>query len=631
MSAICGIIHLDQQPLQKERLDDQMTALAHYGPDGSGAWLAGGVGLGQQVMFYTPESQRETLPLQAGDLVIVADARLDNRPELCALLQVPHTERERIADSALILSAYRKWGQDCPAHLLGDFAFAIWDARQQSLFCARDPMGIRPFYYHLAPRLFVFASDVRGVIAHPAVPQDLDQHSLALHLMDISFVHKERTFFDAVKKLPPAHTLTVRSDGALFQRYWHPADCPPIRMKGLDAYAEALRELLQQAVACRLRTPYPVGAHLSGGLDSSTIAVLAARLLRDRGQALPTYNWIPAPAEGDDADSPEFAFSRLVCEQEGLKNHIVEITVGDVVSQLWQNICIYHALDLWYEPLVQRAAKADGIKILLSGWGGDELVTFNGSGYYTELFWKLKWFKLAQAIHWRGIHQTRKDPVSTIRRWLANLYYKVILPSLPDQLYALIDREWLAPKWVGCVTPEFKSYIDKNPLLPHNTERERIGLHANQVALLERGYLSQRIEAWANNGALEEITYAYPLLDQRIVAFSLGIPPELYVKDGYARYLLRYATDGILPVSVRWGSAKYEPQRVKQYLKLNLKASQAWLCQAENQNWLNQYHPYIDAQSLLSYARNAKNFDDENLITTLLRSIQALIACNKTE
>jgi asparagine synthase (glutamine-hydrolysing) len=149
MSAIFGIYHLDGKPVAQDNVERMSEVLAHRGPDGSKIWLYENLGLGHRMLWTTPESLREILPLATadGNLVITADARIDNRDELIRLLGLQNHQADTISDSELILTSYQKWGEQCPEKLLGDFAFAIWDARRQSFFCARDRFGVKPFYY----------------------------------------------------------------------------------------------------------------------------------------------------------------------------------------------------------------------------------------------------------------------------------------------------------------------------------------------------------------------------------------------------------------------------------------------------------------------------------------------------
>ena len=194
--------------------------------------------------------------------MVAADARLDDRDALCDALGVPLPERAGLADAELILRAFMRWGRDCPHHLLGDYAFAVRDRRRRTLFCARDHIGARPFYYALTTRRFVFASAVEAVLAAPDVSDALDERVVATHLTVQTLRSGARTFFAAVRKLPPGHTLTIEAgrpeNGSggprvRIEQYWHPEQAPATRPASDDAYAEQLLDLYTQAVRDRLR------------------------------------------------------------------------------------------------------------------------------------------------------------------------------------------------------------------------------------------------------------------------------------------------------------------------------------------------------------------------------------------
>src|SRR5262245_5040761 len=150
MSAIVGIYHLDGRPVARTDLERMVTILAHRGPDGAGMWYEGAIGLGHRMLWTTPESLGEKPPLvsRSGDFVLSADARIDNRDELIGSLDFVAYGPREVTDSELILAAHEKWGEHCPKRLVGDFAFSIWDRPRQKLFCARDPVGVKPFYYY---------------------------------------------------------------------------------------------------------------------------------------------------------------------------------------------------------------------------------------------------------------------------------------------------------------------------------------------------------------------------------------------------------------------------------------------------------------------------------------------------
>jgi asparagine synthase (glutamine-hydrolysing) len=176
LSAIAGLVRLDDQPVDPAEPAAMRARLAHRGPDGGGDWHGGPAGLTHCLLRVTPESLSEQQPLASSERIITADARLDNRAELCAALGRPDAGQP---DAALILAAYERWGAACAEHLLGDYAFAIWDSAERTLFCARDYIGFKPFYYHAGPHLFAFATELKALFALPDVPRRLNEVRVA--------------------------------------------------------------------------------------------------------------------------------------------------------------------------------------------------------------------------------------------------------------------------------------------------------------------------------------------------------------------------------------------------------------------------------------------------------------------
>ena len=183
MSGIAGALNLNGRPLEREDMARMVQSIAHRGPDGSGVWSEGAVGLGHRMLWTTPESLNEKLPLADGarNMAITADARIDNRDELFDALNVDG-QRDEISDSELILLAYQRWGERCPERLQGDFAFAIWDGVNQLLFCARDHMGVKPFHYYRSSQAFIFASEIKALFALPEVSPRINESRLADYL-----------------------------------------------------------------------------------------------------------------------------------------------------------------------------------------------------------------------------------------------------------------------------------------------------------------------------------------------------------------------------------------------------------------------------------------------------------------
>ena len=230
--------------------------------------------------------------------MIVADARLDNRREVVAALDLEASATRDVGDGELILRAYERWGGACPTRLVGDFAFAVWDSRNETLFCARDHVGVKPFYYHRAASAFLFASEIKALLTSPIVPYRLNPARVADHLVGL-FGDQTSTFYRDIDRLPAGHTLTVTRSGMRIQRYWTLDSSRELVLGSDEEYAEAFRECFTEAVRCRMPSSDRVGCLLSGGLDSSSI-VATARSLRTAVDAkLDTFSAIfpslPAP------------------------------------------------------------------------------------------------------------------------------------------------------------------------------------------------------------------------------------------------------------------------------------------------------------------------------------------------
>ena len=550
MHTICGF--LLREAIAAHGLHAMLAALAPYGTDAA-EWTDDSIGLG--VRFAKMEGDATGLALRCdrdAGLTVAADARLDDRDALCAALDVPQPERAALADGDLILRAYLRWGAACPHHLLGDYAFAVWDARTRTLFCARDHIGARPLYYAETAQGFVFASAVEGVLAAPGVSDALDEATVATFLRSMFPFTTTHTFFLAVRKLPPGHTLIVKTGTIRLQRHWRPEEVPSARPASDEAYAEEFLHLYTRAVRDRLRGPGPIGTHLSGGLDSSSIAVLAARDLRRQGRPPPlAFSWLPelGDAPPDPAHAPEYARINAVCVQEGLSVFHRTQSAADIATILRRD-GTYPGMNAHpNEEVVQRCAEEQGIRVLLSGWGGDEGASFNGRGYFEQLLLSGRWWRLAVEGRAAGMGP---------RRFL----FGCVLPLVHPGLALGLRRLWHGKERRsrrGFIAPAFKQRVKPRPeRWPRNLDVRR-----SQVWLLQSAHLSARIEGWAASGARRGIEYRYPLLDRRVLEFVLGLPPAQFRRGKWGRWLMRRALQPVLPPEVGWHPSKADPARVE--------------------------------------------------------------------
>ncbi len=231
MSGIFGLIHLDNSPVPAGALQAMRAAMQEWGPDAGGVWQDGRAGLGSLILFDTPEAVHETGPLQSGQgFTLAAEARLDNRPELCAELQIPQAERVTLADSALCLRAYEKWGKSAPEHLIGDWSLAAWHPRERKLFLARDHFGNTALYYYQDQRRFGFASSRQALFAL-GIPRKLNEFYLACVLISWTAHQGSQTIELDLHRLPPAHTLTLVETGVTVDQYWRLEDVPMLHLR----------------------------------------------------------------------------------------------------------------------------------------------------------------------------------------------------------------------------------------------------------------------------------------------------------------------------------------------------------------------------------------------------------------
>jgi asparagine synthase (glutamine-hydrolysing) len=583
VSGIYGVVATDGAPVARETLAPMAAAMSFYGPDGHGQWCGESAGLGHLMLHVTAESLQERQPASlraAPHLIITADARIDNRDELFDALGVPRAGREQTPDSSLILLAFERWGEGCPKKLLGDFAFAIWNQRDRTLFCARDPFGCKPFVYYYGERRFIFASDVNGVLAVRESPR-LNQPLIAAYLqMKTYHAEKRMTFFENIVKLEPAHIATLRAGELKISRYWSPEDVAEIHEPGGRDYAEQLAFLFRQAIECRVRSAFPVASHLSGGMDSSAITILASRLLRARGEELATFSWSPAPETGARADQDdEYARIDTIRRQENISCEYIPATAASLIETFQRDFTVEPMVMMAREANVQARARARQVRVILAGWGGDDAVTCRVVTSPVEFLNNRQW-----AGFW-GAARSRR-PLSLLR--------ELVVVSLPDSLYAPTIGNAYQVLDTPCIQPEFgHRYRHEVRALRAPAFRRLPGIRANICRYLDSGHLSLRMEHWAASGARNGLIYRYPMLDRRLVEFALGTIPSKLPGNDQRRSLFRRAVGDLLP-SIDWAPVKSEASTLMALQNELLRAHSDWALHLASQTAVSTATTFVD-------------------------------------
>ena len=574
MSAIVGIFYTDNTDVCPDGFNAMLAALAHRGPDGAGQWRDGAVALGQQHQQVTPESCYEQLPLYdpVAGLVLVADCRLDNRDDLCDALAVPHLQRPYTPDSQLIMLAYRKWEAQCVDHLLGPFAFALWNQRNHTLFCGCDHMGLRLLYTYQDPRHFIFATEIKGLLAHPAVSTRLNHRKLASLAIPLSpLVDKETTYFENIFQVPAATTLTVKANHVRRHTYWTPDPAARLTLKPADAFA-AFRELWFKVIAANLRSTFPVVALLSGGLDSSAIVATAAQLLRQQNRQLITLSAVlPPDSEAGVKDEKPFidqfqAWDNI--EQvyitdpwRGPFDHLEQLVGGAETPTHTQSHYLYTAF--------ADAARQRQARMLMDGVGGELGPTFPGNGYYSELLLTVRWWRLTSDLYQdarqRQVPWWRSFGRHVVRPFLLQLQRNIAVRSdlaRPHPQHQPLQADFIA-QTLGAEIDEIAAAVARLgcPFLK---------LRPNQLRNIRQASI------YPDNcfAGYENVQLGLPFFDKRVLEFCLAAPADIKVRNGYHRYLIRDSLAGVLPPAIQWRTSK-EPFSPDFHLRYNRQRPQA--------------------------------------------------------
>lgn len=564
MSGLFGLFRFDGRPASRAELASMSAPLAHRGPDGDGVWLEGPAGLGHLALHVTAEARREVYPRAGagGRYRLTADVCIDNREELLAALSVRDSHAP---DGALLMAAFERWGERCPERLVGAYAFAIWDCQDRRLFLARDHYGLKPLYHaRIGGRLFAFASEAKSILTLPEVPRTLDETTVAEHLCAPVASDATGTFYRHVQRLAPGTFLWVGERDMRHVRYWALDPSRELRLGSDEAYAEALRERFVEAVRCRLRSDRPVGAMLSGGLDSSSIVSVAAALQPAGSGRLRTYSAVFDRV----AASDERLYIQSVLDR--YRERVAPFFLpADSFSPLHDVDRVLTHLDgpaeagnLYINWILHRQAQADGVRVILEGFDGDTTLS-HGFGYLHELAAGRRWFTLFREIKaqtdragqpwqgamWQWVKRYERIPGSAASvgwRLARRLRARRSAPTskLPVSLPL---------RWDQVLNPAFRGRIDDHlqPALPAPAnERE------DHYRLLTRPLMHRVVEMLEASAAAAGLELGLPFCDRRLMEFCLSLPPEQKRHRGWNRIGMRRAMQGFLPPDIQWRDSK---------------------------------------------------------------------------
>ena len=536
MSGIAGIVNLDGAPVNRALLDRMAAFLQYRGPDRTGVWSEGPVGFVHTLFATTEEAKREQQPLSlAGQTWITADARIDGGSDLIRELagRGCHCSSDATAPE-LILRAYAVWGEQCLDHLLGDFAFAIWDGAKRKLFCARDHFGVKPFHYTRVGNSLIFGNAINCVRIAEGVSQELDEQFIADFLLFEMSPDLDRTAFRAIRRLPPAHTLVSSGEQVTLRRYWTLPVEPPTVYKRSRDYVDRFLELFEQATADRLRTSQ-VAVLMSGGLDSTSVAAAAKTVSQKTGEPLGITAY-------------PMAYDRLVHYEEGPYARLTAEWLGIGIDYFTADD--YRLFDGWEdgrlqfcEPInnplalmglhyLQRVA--GGNRVALSGFGGDPALASLISRHCRERVRERRFGRLTLDI----------GSFLSAEGRLSRLYMRGRLKRLVGRP---ATRNRAYPEWLN---PDLEKRLNLRARgQGFCMEPAPDGVVRPEAYQMLAGPLWPYIfEGYDAGGTTVPLEVRHPFFDLRLLRYLLTLPALPWCSD---KEILRVAMKGRLPEKIR--------------------------------------------------------------------------------
>lgn len=549
MCGIAGVFQLDGSRADVRTLRRMTEVISHRGPDGDGHWTNrdGKVGLGHRRLAILDLSERGAQPMHyLGRYTLTLNGEIYNYIELRdELINKGHAFASK-TDSEVLLAAYAEYGTAMLERLDGMFAFAIWDDRHQTLFCARDRFGEKPFFYHFVPgKTFAFASEMKSLFAFGA-PLRINNRMLFNYLAyDVveDANAKLDTFWEGISKLEAAHYILIDNEGVLTKRrYWALPEIDIDREISFETACERFGELFTQSVKRRLRSDVPVGTSLSGGLDSSSVLCTINRVLNGGGRGQKTFS-----ARFHESSLDEGGYMRLAAEAAGARQYFTwpdaRTLVDDIDKVFHHQEEPFGSASILAQWEVMKLAKREGVTVLLDGQGADE--TLGGYDHYfrplfLDLYSRDRARFSAEVRAYEQLHSREFLPDMRFKweatnpgllRLIGNARRRI---SRPDYLGHL-DGEFAAAHKTG--PPLFKAYNDLNQTLRHSTE----------------GYGLEKLLRFADRNSMAfSREVRLPFLNHELVEFLFTLPASYKISGGWTKRILRNAMEPVLPREITW-------------------------------------------------------------------------------
>jgi asparagine synthase (glutamine-hydrolysing) len=556
-----------------------------------------------------------------GSLVIFFDGRIDNRNELTEITGIDKNI-DNIPDSLLVLKYFEIKGTECFKYLIGDFAFVIWNKTKKEIICVRDSMGVKPFYYSFSNDLFVFASEIKLLLNSHLVSTEFDDQYIADSLSGL-LSEKWRTFYKNIKRLQPAHYLKINNNSSEEIKYWDILSVNNSLVLTEEEIIENMKNIFSEAVRCRLNSIKPLGAELSGGIDSAGIAAYMQTFFTNSSNPFYFFSHI----------MPDYALEKIQPyndERENIKlicNHLkinsykfIDARKKAIIPSLELNLDInamptqqhYQA----FSDALYECANELNINVLLSGFGGDELVSFFGAGFFNQLFIDKRFDLLFKELQYKYSH----SKIKVLKKLLlifAEIYFRRLYKYY--QKYFNQSLHWSIIKYKNAsLNPEFEKRLKIHEKVKYYSQNAEPKCFNNrELWHINHHHISQRLEYSQISANHFNIEYRYPMFDRRLIEYVLSVPYYYKVKSGKNRYLYRKTIENLLPPEIVWkekGQGASIPSVMCRLINDKSKIIN-FINEAENENIGKEY---IDYKKLIDWFQKIiKNNDNSVLYPSL--------------
>ncbi len=528
MSGIVGIVNFDGAPVDRDLVTRMTESMAFRGPDALQILVERNAGFGHTMLRTTWEAKDEKQPLTLdGKIWLTADARIDGRAELTQKLGVSESTHN---DGELILLAYHAWKEQCIDHLIGDFAFAIWDADERRLFCARDHFGVKPFYYaRTSNDGLIFSNTLNTLRLHPSVSDELHEPAIADYLLFGLNQDLASTTFRDIHRLPAGHTLTITKDSLRIRSYWQlTAETPN---DAQNNHVERFQQLLTTATKDRLRTSR-IGISMSGGLDSTGLAAIAQDLLRDdRSSSIRACtNVYDSLFPDEERHYSELAANALGIPLTQLAGDRYSLFDSDVADDLKQpEPFLLSPLAGHFNSLLRQLAQHS--RVAFTGYDGDAFMTERPSSYFYQCARKLNIIELVRSMAWY-VQTYRSPPPVGLRSGLKRVFRK--------------EKPEAAPKWLD---DEFAKRVELrdrwcewNSDTPFNDHT-----HPGAYRALDSKVWAPLFEGYDPGSTRLPLELRHPFIDVRLLRFLVSLPPVPWCVN---KHILRRSLSHLLPAAI---------------------------------------------------------------------------------